>query len=206
MENFLSLSEGKQHYILSAAFYCFGKMGYRKASVADIAEKAGISKAMVFHYFGSKKSLYLYLLHTACDLMEKALTENAGTNEKDFFEYMIADIKSKETVIEVYPSILQFLSSAIREDDAEIVDDIIEVKKRGIEFHAKYCLEDMELSKFKESVNPKLVFDLITSYMENLTLSITQNEDVDISQLFKKAYECIEMLKCNFYKPEYLEV
>lgn len=206
MENFLSLSEEKQHYILSAAFYCFGKMGYRKASVADIAEKAGISKAMVFHYFGSKKNLYLYLLHTACDLMEKAITENINIKEKDFFKYMIADIKSKEKVVGVYPSILQFLSSAIREDDAEIVEDIIDIKKRGIEFHAKYCLTDMDLSKFKESVNPNLVFDLITSYMENLTMSIAQDEDADISQLFIKAFECIEMLKYNFYKPEYLEV
>lgn len=206
METFMSISEEKQHNILSAGFYCFGKMGYKKASVADIAEKAGISKAMVFHYFGSKKNLYLYLLNTACDLMEKAITENTNTNEKDFFEYMIADIKSKEMVIDVYPSVLQFLSSTIREDDAEIVEDIIEIKKRGVEFHEKYCLADMDLSKFKESVNPNLVFDLITSYMENLTFSITQNEDADISQLFKKAFECIEMLKYNFYKPEYLEV
>lgn len=206
METFMSISEEKQHNILSAGFYCFGKMGYKKASVADIAEKAGISKAMVFHYFGSKKNLYLYLLHTACDLMEKAITENTSTNEKDFFKYMIADIKSKEMVIDMYPSVLQFLSSTIREDDAEIVEDIIEIKKRGVEFHEKSCLTDMDLSKFKESVNPNLVFDLITSYMENLTFSITQNEDVDISQLFKKAFECIEMLKYNFYKPEYLEV
>lgn len=205
MENFMALSEEKQHYILSAAFYCFGKMGYKKTSVADIAEKAGISKAMVFHYFGNKKNLYFYLLQTACSLMEKAIAENINQDDNDFFESIIADIKSKEMVIDVYPSVLQFLSSVIREDDAEIVKDIIEIKKNGIEFHAKYCLGDVDLSKFKESVNPNLVFDLITSYMENLTLSITQNEDADISQLFKKAFECVEMLKCNFYKPEYLE-
>ncbi|MDL2293402.1 TetR/AcrR family transcriptional regulator [Ruminococcaceae bacterium OttesenSCG-928-D13] len=49
------LPEEKRHQILLAAFSCFGNGGYRKASIADIAKTAGISKASVFQYFGTKK-------------------------------------------------------------------------------------------------------------------------------------------------------
>ena len=45
MENFLNLPEEKQNTILDAAFAAFGANGYKKASIADIAAAAGISKA-----------------------------------------------------------------------------------------------------------------------------------------------------------------
>ena len=55
MDKFLALTEEKRLTILNAAFQCFGKFGYEKASINDIAVAAHISKASVFQYFGSKK-------------------------------------------------------------------------------------------------------------------------------------------------------
>ena len=62
MDKFLALTEEKRLTILNAALQCFGKFGYEKASINDIAVAAHISKASVFQYFGSKKQLYIYLL------------------------------------------------------------------------------------------------------------------------------------------------
>ena len=53
MDKFFALSEEKQITIINAALQCFGKFGYDKASVNDIAVTAHISKASVFQYFGS---------------------------------------------------------------------------------------------------------------------------------------------------------
>ena len=58
METFSSLSEQKQTAVRNAALSCFAKHGYDKASVNDIATAAGISKASMFQYFGSKQALY----------------------------------------------------------------------------------------------------------------------------------------------------
>ena len=82
MVPFETLPEDKRLAILNAAFSCFGKNGYKKASVADIAVAAGISKASVFQYFGSKKNLYLYLVGYACKKIISGMPE--GTD--DFFE------------------------------------------------------------------------------------------------------------------------
>ena len=60
MDKFLALSEKKQKTIINAALQCFGKFGYEKASINDIAVAAHISKASVFQYFGSKKQLYIF--------------------------------------------------------------------------------------------------------------------------------------------------
>ena len=48
MNKFLALTEEKRLTILNAALQCFGKFGYEKASINDIAVAAHISKASVF--------------------------------------------------------------------------------------------------------------------------------------------------------------
>ena len=61
MDKFLALTEEKRLTILNAALQCFGKFGYEKASINDIAVAAHISKASVFQYFGRE---YLIRKHS----------------------------------------------------------------------------------------------------------------------------------------------
>jgi AcrR family transcriptional regulator len=56
-EKFRAISEEKQRTILDAALTEFSERGYHKANTNTICEKAGISKGLLFHYFGSKKAL-----------------------------------------------------------------------------------------------------------------------------------------------------
>ena len=44
--------------ILAAAEVCFGRLGFQKTSVVEIAEAAQVSKPLVYRYFGSKERLY----------------------------------------------------------------------------------------------------------------------------------------------------
>ena len=48
--------------ILDAARRLFGERGYDATSIAEIGEGAGISKSVLYHYFGSKAGLYRSLL------------------------------------------------------------------------------------------------------------------------------------------------
>lgn len=205
MNNFLALSADKQKTILSAGFSCFGKMGYKKASAADIAKEAGISKAMIFHYFGSKKNMYLYLLDTASALIEQAVRESVDTTNHDFFDRIIADLKSKEKVIRVYPSIFLFAASVSRENDPEVLTEITRRKEHGRTFHTNFFAQDIDISKFKQSVDPLLVSELISSYVEHLTATFIHKEHADVEQFFSKAFLCVEMMRNNFYQPGDLE-
>lgn len=53
--------------ILAAAKDLFAEAGFNAASMNAIAERAGVSKANVFHHFKSKNALYLEVLKTACN-------------------------------------------------------------------------------------------------------------------------------------------
>jgi AcrR family transcriptional regulator len=48
----------RRQEILAAALVVFGEEGYAKATLAQVARKAGISAATVSHYFGSKAALF----------------------------------------------------------------------------------------------------------------------------------------------------
>ncbi len=52
--------------ILRAAADLFAQLGYDSVSMNAIAEKAGVSKANVFHHFKSKHDLYIQVLREAC--------------------------------------------------------------------------------------------------------------------------------------------
>jgi len=48
--------------ILKAAEECFVRDGYDAASVAEICERAGVTKGALYHHFPSKQALFLALL------------------------------------------------------------------------------------------------------------------------------------------------
>lgn len=51
-----------EQLILAAAEEIFATYGYRGASISVIADKAGLAKANVYHYFDSKEDLYRRVL------------------------------------------------------------------------------------------------------------------------------------------------
>jgi AcrR family transcriptional regulator len=59
------LSRGERHgLILESATEVFGTRGYHNVSMDDIAEQAGISKALVYQHFDSKDELYLAVMRS----------------------------------------------------------------------------------------------------------------------------------------------
>ncbi|MGY4409554.1 AcrR family transcriptional regulator [Bradyrhizobium sp. LB7.1] len=48
--------------LLTAAREEFARHGFAGARVDEIAERAGVNKQLVYHYFGDKDSLYLAVL------------------------------------------------------------------------------------------------------------------------------------------------
>ena len=61
-EKYFSLPEERQKAILRAGYRVFAKNSYKHSSMQEVADEAGISKSLLFHYFRNKKELYLFLL------------------------------------------------------------------------------------------------------------------------------------------------
>jgi AcrR family transcriptional regulator len=74
-------AEDRRQAILDAALEVFSRRGYNGASIDDIATAAGISKALIYEHFPSKKDLHVSLLERHVQDIFVRLAETADTKD-----------------------------------------------------------------------------------------------------------------------------
>lgn len=204
MDKFLALSEEKQTSVIVAGFLCFGKMGYKKASASDIAASAGISKATLFHYFGSKKNFYVFLVNKAFDTMMSAFRDVYNPELTDIFDSLLNLTACKIATLKEYPNLLDFVMGLYSETDPEVRPEIDKMLSKGMNFRNEIVFTQTDTCKFKDSVDPSLVLKLLIRYSEGFANNASHLSGEDLEKLSDEFTQCILMLKNNFYKTEYL--
>jgi AcrR family transcriptional regulator len=204
VEKFHNLPWNKQTTIINAALDAFGTNGYKKTSVSDIAKAAGISKAMVFHYFGTKKDLYFYLLNFCIKLVMDEISIKFDTSITDFFERIKLATRIKIDVMKEYPASLAFLNSVYYENDDEVKDGIASMISQGDSVRYKMVFEGMDYSKFKEGVDVKLVMKMLMWISEGFINPVKSLQKEDLDTISEDFYKSMNLLKNNLYKEEYL--
>ena len=158
MEKFLALSDEKQTLIRNAALSCFSQHGYEKASINDIAKMAGISKASLFQYFGTKQNLYEYLVEHSSTQMKAAYQEQALYANADFFDRVQQAIIMKIDNLKKNPYIAAFIISVAKEPSIEISEHIKDLMQEGEKHLHDLMLRDADLVKFKHPEDAPLLF------------------------------------------------
>ena len=74
-------AEERRVGILDSALEVFAKRGYHAASIDDIAGAAGVSKALIYEHFPSKRHLHAALLERHVGELFELLAESAATSE-----------------------------------------------------------------------------------------------------------------------------
>jgi AcrR family transcriptional regulator len=70
----------RRKQLLEAAQEVFVAQGYHAAAMDDIAERAGVSKPVLYQHFPGKLELYLALLDTHCDAIVANVREAMSAN------------------------------------------------------------------------------------------------------------------------------
>lgn len=203
LDKFLALPTEKQNKIVDAALAAFGANGYRKASISDIAGAAGISKAMVFHYFGTKKDLYLYLIKLCAETLVSEIRAKYDETVTDFFDRILDVAEIEIAVMKKHPGMLSFIASAYFEEDPEVREDFKAFNEQGEGFRQKIAFDEVDTSKFKEGIDPKLVMKMLTMCAEGFSRS-TNVSVQQIEEFHQEFIAIVEMLRNNLYREEYL--
>ena len=198
MRKFLSLPQEKQNRIVDAAMNLFGEVGYKKAYISEIAAASGISKALVFHYFGSKKGLYSYLVYYTGKIVMTEAQQDRDTANKGFFERVAVTIRFRLAIKNRYPAMNAFIDSVFNEDEPEVAADIDRLKAIATDMHSKVEVGPGEAGIFKSSVDPLQVVELIEKYTEGVVFSWNDHDSVD--DTMKEVIACLGMLKSNLCK------
>jgi AcrR family transcriptional regulator len=120
----LKSPEDRRQEILDAAMSIFSEKGVGKATVADIAEAAGVAKGTVYLYFGSKEHLLMALRDRFTDeLLEHVSDLLAKVGQQDWWvltdttiESMVDFMLQKEDLMQV------FLEEGLSSDAAKVID------------------------------------------------------------------------------------
>lgn len=200
----MSLSTEKQNDIINAGLNAFGTNGYKKASIRDISSAAGISKSMVFHYFGTKKDFYLFLAQYSGNTLMNEIEGHFNKYETDFFERIRLATNIEISVLQKHPAILSFLKSIYFETDEEVVQEIKAMLVQGESFRSNIAINGIDISKFKEGIDPVLVVKMLTWFAEGYINQLGNKVKMDIDDISREFNLCLNMLKQNFYKGEYL--
>jgi len=198
MRKFLSLPQEKQNRIVNAAMTLFGEVGYKKAYISEIAFASRISKALVFHYFGSKKDLYSYLVYNTGKIVMTEAQEARDTANKDFFDRAIITINFRLSIKQRYPAMNLFMESVFNEEEQEVASDVERLLAIATDMHSKVELTSEEASLLKDGIDPIHVVDLIEKYAEGVVNSWNSSTSVD--DTMKEVTACINMLKRNLCK------
>jgi AcrR family transcriptional regulator len=100
----------RRKQLLEAAQEVFVAQGYHAAAMDDIAERAGVSKPVLYQHFPGKLELYLALLDTHCDAIvakvRKAMSASADNKQRvagaitAYFEFIDHESEAYRLVFE----------------------------------------------------------------------------------------------------------
>jgi AcrR family transcriptional regulator len=89
--------DARRSAMLDAGLTLFGSRPYAEVSIRDICEKAGVSRPLLQHYFGSKQAFFVAVIAEAMDELERTTRPTASDqgftslrqNLRAFFGFMI---------------------------------------------------------------------------------------------------------------------
>lgn len=203
MDKFLALTEEKRTAILNAALQCFGKFGYEKASINDIAVAAHISKASVFQYFGSKKQLYIYLLEYCKKIIEGIFDKESLNSQTDLFDRILASSRMEMESFQNQPFILLFITSVWEETSPEVADALVILTEEACKFRNDMVLREEDALKFKNPEDAQPVFQMLLLMGEGYAARYRGASAFDFETVMNDFEKNIAILRKNFYKEEY---
>lgn len=195
----LHVSGDKKQRIIQAAMEHFAKNGYKKTTMDEIAAAADISKGLIFHYFGNKKGLYLYLYEFTYSLVYDHIVKSFA--QEDLFERIRESERIKLAVVSEYPYVLDFFLAVRRERDENLRKGISQVKVESLPPWRETFLQGLDASKLRAGIDLEKVIRIISWTTEGLLAE--NKDDFVLENIFAKMNEYLDLMRKAFYKEEY---
>ena len=113
-------AEQRHAAVINAACEVFARFGYQKASMQDIALAAGVSKSVLFKYFGTKELLYRAVFRMAADGISAADNEARANIDatQSVFDTMRRTVDARMRLFSSSPWVYSFSYAAAFDGDS----------------------------------------------------------------------------------------
>ncbi len=201
-EKFFALPEEKQKKILNAGYRVFSQNSYKNSPMSEIAQAAGISKSLLFHYFHNKKELYLFLWENCARLTIEHMTKYDCYSQKELFESMERGMEAKLEIIRLYPDMANFAIRAFYEKDSEINAAVQESYHRHFNLKADKARISFDPEQFIPGLDISMMYREMYWASEGYLWEMTQRGDVDIEQMSRDFVKLLEFWKSIYLRKQ----
>lgn len=202
-EKFFSLPEAKQQAIINAGYRVFSQNSYKNSPMSEIAEAAGISKALLFHYFQNKKELYLFLWDKCAETTIETMSRYDCYGQTLLFEAMERGMRAKMEIIRRYPDMGVFTIRAFYEKDEEICAAIQESYHRYFNLKADQTRLNLDPAQFVPGVDVAMMYrEMYWASEGYLWEKVQQSGAMDIDQMEKDFMELLKFWKSVYLRKE----
>ena len=205
-EKFNSIPEDRRREMINGAMKAFAIQGYGKASMSDIAKEAGVSKALLFHYFDTKKELFLYLWNLTAEKTQESLLLSGVVGDKDFFSVMEKGLRAKMDLARKWPWMALFSVKAWYEDDEEVSSEIT----RSIDKFPTKDGKTLRLlypeTNFRDDLDLGLMYQDMYYMSEGYLWHQMERGNIDPDKMEKEYMAFLELWKKAYLKGEKDEV
>ena len=207
-ENFLKIDITKQKRVLAAALEVFSREGYLRANTNEIAALAEISKGLLFHYFGSKKNLYLFLLDETVKQMSERLMHINLPIQAELFELLRVVSVEKLRIAVEDPKGYRLIYEAFMHTPKGLEEDI-KARFSGLFSNSAAQISALvDESLFKPTVGKTRAIKILMAYMRGVfeeyneqNNALTPEEAVGfVEDYSKQLFEDFEVFREAFYK------
>jgi len=158
------LRERRRDVILEVAAAVFAEKGYQRATVKEIAARAGIAPGTIYLYFSSKRDILLAIVNETETPMVAALLEMGGIGDR---EAMVEMIEKGLDITEAQLPFNRTLLSEVWVDDG-ILEESVAARIRQIhQLLEKYVAERIAAGVFRP-VDPALAAQLVLGMFGSL--------------------------------------
>lgn len=198
-EKFFHLPQEKQQTIINAGYRVFSNNTYKKSPMSEIANAAGISKSLLFHYFTNKKELYLFLWKNSTETTLEYLQKYNCYEQCDIFEIMLRGLRAKVDVMKTYPDLSAFVMKAYYEKDPEVAEELHKLSEKYISYKENASLLKMNIADFVPGLDIYLMYQNMYWASEGYLLEKQRSGKLDADEMERDFIKLIDFWK-KIYK------
>ena len=201
-EKFHSLPAEKQQRILNAGFRVFSQSSYKKSPMREIADEAGISKSLLFHYFRNKKELYLFLWEKAAEITTRCLSDCRCYEPTNLFEMMERGMQAKLRMMARYPHMAHFAVKAFYEKDESICAEVQRSYRRHFDGKAARALAALNPDDYVPGLDLGMMYREMYLASEGYLWEMLQRGPLDAAQMEQDFRQLLQFWRSVYQRKE----
>ncbi len=184
-------TEAKKKQIVAVAAKVFAEKGFQEATIAEIAQKAGISEASIYEYFATKEGLLFSIPAESAqelfDLLEfhLKLIRGAANKLRSIVHLFMHTYQNHSEFATIIMLILKHNKRFLETDGHRII-------RRGIKHINQVVEEGMASGEFRSDLDPYMARSIILGTIEHLVTNwIMTGRPENLEKLVDPMMDCI---------------